>query len=144
MTVYSISAAVLGSFAKYASSTYGCSVVGINISPGQAKEAQKACKGLPVEVINCDYRDTATYLQNGKFDKVISAGMFEHVGYKNFRTYFEAAHRALKDDGMFLLHTGWFECFHHTQRSVVRQIHLPKWFVTVDQTNRRGLSKVCS
>ena len=95
-----------GSFAKYASSTYGCSVVGINISPGQAQEAQKACAGLPVEIINCDYRDTATYLKTGKFDKVMSAGMFEHVGYKNFRTYFDAAHTALKEDGMFLLHTG--------------------------------------
>ena len=95
-----------GSFAKYASSTYGCSVVGINISPGQAKEAQKACDGLPVEIINCDYRETSTYLNGGKFDKVISAGMFEHVGYKNFRTYFETAHTVLKDDGMFLLHTG--------------------------------------
>ena len=95
-----------GSFAKYASSTYGCSVVGINISPGQAKEAQKACAGLPVEIINCDYRDTSAYLKNGKFDKVMSAGMFEHVGYKNFRTYFEAANSALKDNGMFLLHTG--------------------------------------
>ena len=95
-----------GSLAKYASSTYGCSVVGINISPGQANEARKACDGLPVEIINCDYRDTSAYLKNGQFDKVVSAGMFEHVGYKNFHTYFAATHTALKEDGLFLLHTG--------------------------------------
>jgi len=38
---------------------------------------------------------------------VVSVGMFEHVGAKNYRTYFEAARRALKDGGLFLLHTIW-------------------------------------
>ena len=94
-----------GSFAKYAASNYGCEVVGINISPGQADEARKECANLPVEIITCDYRDIDTYLKNGKFDKVVSAGMFEHVGYKNFRAYFESAHEAVKTDGLFCLHT---------------------------------------
>tara|TARA_Y100000588_G_C14062932_1_gene842264 strand:- start:570 stop:1064 length:495 start_codon:yes stop_codon:yes gene_type:complete len=47
-----------------------------------------------------DYRDIS-----GKYDHVVSMGMFEHVGYKNFDTYFNVARNALKDDGLFLLHT---------------------------------------
>ena len=42
---------------------------------------------------------------NEKFDHIVSLGMFEHVGYKNYRKYFEIANRCLKDDGLFLLHT---------------------------------------
>ena len=40
-----------------------------------------------------------------KFDNIISLGMFEHVGPKNYREYFKIANRCLKDDGFFLLHT---------------------------------------
>ena len=94
-----------GSFAKYASSTYGCEVVGINISPDQAKQARKACEGLPVTIINCDYRDVETYTRDGNFDKGMSAGMFEHVGYKNLDAYFNAVDTVLKDNGIFCLHT---------------------------------------
>lgn len=47
-----------------------------------------------------DYRDV-----NEPFDHIISLGMFEHVGYKNYKTYINVAHRCLKDDGLFLLHT---------------------------------------
>jgi len=94
-----------GSFARFAASRYGASVVGINISPRQAEEAARECRGLPVNVVNCDYRDTGRYLAQGPFDKVVSAGMFEHVGYKNFAAYFRAAHSALKDGGLFLLQT---------------------------------------
>lgn len=58
------------------------------------------CKGLPVEIKLQDYRDV-----NEKFDRIVSVGMIEHVGYKNYREYFQIAHRNLKDDGLFLLHT---------------------------------------
>jgi cyclopropane-fatty-acyl-phospholipid synthase len=47
-----------------------------------------------------DYRD-----MNEKFDCIVSLGMFEHVGYKNYRTYMKMANRCLRDDGLFLLHT---------------------------------------
>jgi cyclopropane-fatty-acyl-phospholipid synthase len=40
-----------------------------------------------------------------RFDRVASVGMFEHVGHKNYRPYFEMARRSLADDGLFLLHT---------------------------------------
>jgi len=55
---------------------------------------------LPIELRLQDYRDV-----HETFDHVISLGMFEHVGYKNYRTYMEVASRCLKDDGLFLLHT---------------------------------------
>lgn len=89
-----------GSFAKFAAEKYGASVVGITISKEQALLAQERCKGLPVEIRVQDYRDV-----NEKFDHIISLGMFEHVGVKNYRTYFEMVNRCLKEGGLFLLHT---------------------------------------
>ncbi len=89
-----------GSFAKYAAEKYGASVVGVTVSREQATLARERCKGLPVEIRVQDYREL-----NEKFDHIISIGMFEHVGYKNYRAYFEVAHRCLKPSGKFLLHT---------------------------------------
>ncbi|RJQ22255.1 cyclopropane fatty acyl phospholipid synthase [Candidatus Woesearchaeota archaeon] len=89
-----------GSFAKYAAEKYGAKVTGITVSKEQAVLARKRCKGLPVTVRLQDYRDV-----DGQFDHIISLGMFEHVGYKNYRAYMEVAHRCLKDGGLFLLHT---------------------------------------
>ncbi len=89
-----------GSFAKFAAERYGASVVGITISKEQATLARECCKGLPIEIRVQDYREV-----DEKFDHIVSLGMFEHVGYKNYRKYFEMARRCLKSDGLFLLHT---------------------------------------
>lgn len=89
-----------GGLAKYATENYACSVTGVNISKEQIRYAKEFCKGLPVTIAQCDYRDL-----RGSFDKIISVGMFEHVGSKNYRTFMEVAHRCLADDGVFLLHT---------------------------------------
>ncbi len=89
-----------GSFLKYAAERYGVSGVGITVSQEQAKLARENCKGLPIEIRVQDYRSV-----NEKFDHLVSIGMFEHVGYKNYRAYFEMARRCLKDDGLFLLHS---------------------------------------
>lgn len=89
-----------GAFARYAAEKYKVSVIGITVSKEQAKLAVELCKGLPVEIRLQDYRDV-----NEKFDKIVSIGMFEHVGYKNYRKYFEVVAKNLKDDGLFLLHT---------------------------------------
>ncbi|MFC1835320.1 cyclopropane fatty acyl phospholipid synthase [Thermodesulfobacteriota bacterium] len=89
-----------GGFAKYAAETHGCKVTGINISEEQVSFAAKFCKELPVEVVYCDYRDL-----KGSFSKIVSVGMFEHVGPKNYRTFMETAHRRLEEDGVFMLHT---------------------------------------
>lgn len=89
-----------GSFAKYAAENYGANVVGITISKQQQAYAAKTCRDLPIEIRFQDYRDT-----NGVFDRIVSLGMFEHVGHKNYRNYLEKVHRNLSADGLFLLHT---------------------------------------
>lgn len=89
-----------GSFAKFAAEKYGARVLGVTISKEQAELARKRCKNLPVEIRVQDYRSVKE-----KFDRVVSVGMFEHVGYKNYRTFMNIANRCLKDDGLFLLHT---------------------------------------
>lgn len=86
--------------AKYAAKNYGVKVVGITVSKEQAKLARDNCKGLPVEIRVIDYRKIKE-----KFDKIVSVGMIEHVGFKNYRTYMQVAHRCLKPKGIFLLHT---------------------------------------
>jgi cyclopropane-fatty-acyl-phospholipid synthase len=88
-----------GSFAGYAAEKYGAHVVGVTISKEQLTFAQEACKGLDVDLRFQDYRDV-----QGKFDAVISIGMFEHVGYKNYATYMQVVDRCLKDDGIALVH----------------------------------------
>jgi len=89
-----------GSLVRYAAEKYGVSAVGITVSREQAALAKELCEGFPVEIRLEDYRDTT-----GIFDHIVSVGMFEHVGYKNYRTYMEVASRLLSDDGFFLLHT---------------------------------------
>jgi cyclopropane-fatty-acyl-phospholipid synthase len=89
-----------GSFMKYAAEKYGVICVGITISQSQIDLGRQMCQGLPVEFRLQDYRDA-----QGQYDAVVSLGMFEHVGFKNYRTYMKLVHKCLKDDGLFLLQT---------------------------------------
>ncbi len=89
-----------GSFIRYAAENYGVSCVGVTVSKEQAEFCNSTRGDLDIEVRLQDYRDL-----NEKFDRVVSVGMFEHVGYKNYRTYMKVVNRCLKDDGIFLLHT---------------------------------------
>jgi len=89
-----------GGFARYAAEQYGCAVTAVNISREQLAFAREFCAGLPVTFLDRDYREI-----EGRFSKIVSVGMFEHVGYKNFRTFMKVAHRCLEEDGIFLLHT---------------------------------------
>jgi len=89
-----------GGLARHAAMHYGVKVLGITVSKEQQQLARSRCAGLPVSIELMDYRDL-----QGQFDKIVSVGMFEHVGPKNYPTYFDAAFRLLKDDGLFLLHT---------------------------------------
>ncbi|MGL4601792.1 MAG: cyclopropane fatty acyl phospholipid synthase [Plesiomonas sp.] len=88
-----------GGLAYYMAKNHGVSVVGVTISKEQQALAQQRCENLPVEIILQDYRDL-----NIEFDRIVSVGMFEHVGPKNYRTYFSIVNRCLKKDGLFLLH----------------------------------------
>lgn len=89
-----------GGLAHYAASQYGVSVVGVTVSGEQVCLARKRCQGLDVDIRLQDYRDV-----NDSFDRIASVGMFEHVGPRNYRAFFEVAARNLKPDGLFLLHT---------------------------------------
>lgn len=89
-----------GSFAKHAAQKYKVSMVNISISKEQTAFANLFCKGLPVENRLQDYREI-----NEQFDRIVSIGMFEAVGLKNYKTFMEVVAKNLKEDGIFLLHT---------------------------------------
>ncbi len=97
-----------GGFCKYAAEKYKVVVIGITVSKEQAEYAIEDCKGLNVKFILQDYRDLDAEQLLGKgnlFDRIVSVGMFEHVGYKNYKTFMTIVNKLLKDDGLFLLHS---------------------------------------
>jgi len=89
-----------GGLAQFAVEQYRVEVVGITVSEKQVKFARQLCQGLPVEIRLQDYRSL-----EGMFDRIVSLGMFEHVGWKNYGTFMRVVRRCLKADGLFLLHT---------------------------------------
>ena len=89
-----------GSFAKFAAEKYGAHVVGITVSKEQIKLGRELCQGLPIELRLQDYREV-----NEPFDHIVSLGMIEHVGYKNYRQFMQITNRCLKPRALFLLHT---------------------------------------
>ncbi len=89
-----------GEALKFAAERYGIEGVGITVSEEQAEFARELCQGLPVEIRLQDYHDI-----DEPFDAIYSIGMFEHVGGKNYRSYFEVVRRCLKQDGLSVLHT---------------------------------------
>ena len=89
-----------GSFAGFAAERYGAEVFGVTVSEEQGKWVEDRYAGLPVKALVKDYREL-----EGEFDHVVSIGMFEHVGRKNYHEFMQVARRCLKPGGLFLLHT---------------------------------------
>ena len=89
-----------GGFSEYAARNYGAKVTGISPAAEQVKLARQRTKGLNVKIEQKDYRDMA-----GKFDRIVSIGMLEHVGHKNYKKFFDICRNLLKDDGLMLHHT---------------------------------------
>ena len=89
-----------GGLAVYAAQHYGVTVHGVTISAEQKAFVEARCSGLDVHILLQDYRDLRQ-----QYDRIVSVGMFEHVGPKNYAAYFEVVDRCLKPDGLFLLHT---------------------------------------
>lgn len=89
-----------GSAMAFFAKQYKVEVHGITISKEQAKYIEQKYNNLSISVKVQDYR-----LTQGKFDRIYSVGMFEHVGYKNYQTYMQNIRRLLKNDGLMLLHT---------------------------------------
>lgn len=88
-----------GGFAEYAATKYGVEVTGISPAAEQVKLAKKRTKGLSVKILQKDYRYVT-----GSFDRIVSIGMLEHVGPKNYQTFFDKCYKLLKNDGMMLHH----------------------------------------
>ena len=89
-----------GSFLQYAAERYQVRGYGVTVSRNQYIRAKDLCRTLPVEIRYQDYREL-----KGQFDRIVSIGMFEHVGHKNYPEYMRVARRCLKNGGLFLLHT---------------------------------------
>ncbi len=110
-----------GSFMQFAAERHGVRCVGVTVSAAQAELGRQRCAGLPVEFRLDDYR---TLVDRGeRYDRIVSLGMFEHVGRKNHGTYMDVALRCLADDGLFLLHTiGRNEAGHGTDPWIHRYV----------------------
>ena len=89
-----------GGTLRFAVQRYGVKGVGLTVSKEQAKLAEETCNGLPVKIRLQDYRSL-----DERFDRILSIGMFEHVGVKNYSTFMQTVKRCLAPDGRFLLHT---------------------------------------
>lgn len=89
-----------GEALKFAAECYGISGVGVTVSKAQADFARDLCAGLPIEIRLQDYRELAQ-----PFDAAFSLGMFEHVGVRNYETYFPTVRGCLPPGGLFLLHS---------------------------------------
>ena len=103
MSVLDIGCGWGGMAIEIAKST-GAKVKGITLSENQFKtDSERAQKeGLSDKVTFAlqDYRN-----ETEKYDRIVSVGMFEHVGVKYFKTYLSKANDILKENGVFLLHT---------------------------------------
>ncbi|AIN95865.1 cyclopropane-fatty-acyl-phospholipid synthase [Leishmania panamensis] len=95
-----------GALAAYLSEKYKVKVTGITISEEQREGAAYRVKDdLNVTILKRDYRDVTF---DRKFDRIVSVGMFEHVGPKNYHTFFKHMRRLLRDDdpeAVLVLHT---------------------------------------
>lgn len=93
-----------GALVIRAAEKFGAYVLGVTLSERQYEEARRRISaagiGERARVERWDYRE----LPATTFDKIVSIGMFEHVGREKLPEYFSAAHRLLKDGGLFLNH----------------------------------------
>lgn len=103
-----------GGLAQYVAEHHDVRVVGISPASEQVKLATDRCSGLDVEIRQQDFREV-----RGRYDRIVSVGMLEHVGSKNYKAFFDANHELLADDGIML---------HHTIGSNLTKNHTDPWF----------------
>lgn len=89
-----------GGFAAYAAERHGVHVTAYNVSEEQVRWARERHGHLPIELHLGDYRQAS-----GSYDAVVSIGLFEHVGPKNYRAYMELVDRCLAPGGVAFVHT---------------------------------------
>jgi len=90
-----------GGLANYMHETFGISVVGLTISKEQLAFAKERFGKPGIEFRLQDYR----HCEDEPFDRIVSVGMLEHVGYKNYKVYFNKVFDLLKKDGLALIHS---------------------------------------
>jgi cyclopropane-fatty-acyl-phospholipid synthase len=103
-----------GGLAQFAAERYGAKVTGISPALQQVVVARRRCAGLDVDIRQIDFRQI-----KGTYDRIVSVGMLEHVGPKNFAAFFDANDRLLTDEGLAL---------HHTIGSNTSRTHTDPWF----------------
>jgi cyclopropane-fatty-acyl-phospholipid synthase len=89
-----------GGFAAYAAEHHGVEVVGLTVSREQVRYAKERYAHLPIDIRLDDYRNAS-----GSYDAVVSIGLMEHVGPKNYRGYMELVDRVLAPGGVAFVHT---------------------------------------
>jgi cyclopropane-fatty-acyl-phospholipid synthase len=92
-----------GELARYLAAERGCEVVSYNISREQVAYGRRLCTGLPVDIRLQDYREAADLDET--FDRVVSVGLMEHVGPRNYGGFFRLLASKLKPEGLGLVHT---------------------------------------
>lgn len=124
-----------GALALYMAENWQVRVTGISVSREQIEYAKSRDKNGQINWIMDDYRSL-----QGQFDRIVSVGMFEHVGYKNYRQFMSIVRRLLKPDGLFLLHTigsnyqrkgtdPWIDKYIFPNGMLPSQVNLTKAFV---------------
>jgi len=89
-----------GGLAKYAAQKYRARVTGLTLSIQQLELGRQLCAGLPVELRLQDYREAS-----GTYDRIVSVGILEHDGPRNYRNFMKVVDRCLAPDGISLFHT---------------------------------------
>ncbi len=93
-----------GGMALYLAREFGARVTGLTLSEEQLKEARIRAKEAQLEkVVTFELMDYRNWTK--QVDRVVSVGMFEHVGVNHFRTYFDKIKSILTDDGVALIHS---------------------------------------
>ncbi len=93
-----------GGLALHLNKLSGASVTGVTLSQEQHELANKRVKDHGVSSkLHINFQDYRNVTR--KFDRVVSVGMFEHVGRRQYQTYFDKVYDSLKDDGVALIHT---------------------------------------
>jgi cyclopropane-fatty-acyl-phospholipid synthase len=103
-----------GGFAAFAAERYGATVTGYTVSQEQVRWAKDHYPQLPIDIRLDDYRNAT-----GTFDAVVSIGLMEHVGWKNYRGYMQLVDRLLAPGGV---------AFVHTIAGNVPRAHIEPWF----------------
>ena len=94
-----------GSLVTYAAAVHGAQVLGVTLSEPQAEWARRQIRALGLEErCRVEVRDYRDFDSGDSFDKIVSVGMFEHVGRSKLKEYFQKVWALLRPGGVFLNH----------------------------------------